>query len=177
MESDIVLLERFLSGDEEAFKEIVERYQKMIYTIALKIIEDPDEAKDIAQRAFIQAFKKARSFEGRSSFKTWLYRIVINLSRNYLRDRKTHEPVENYHHIYADKDQLETLCEAEKNRLVEEAIKTLPHKQRLTLYLRVYGGLSFKEIAHIMECAHATAKVNYHHAIYNLKDKLKEYME
>lgn len=176
MESDLALLERFLAGDEEAFTEIVERYQKKIYFFVLRIVRDAEDARDISQKAFIQAFKGASDFEGRSSFKTWLFKIAVNLSRNHLRDNQSYETVDVHSMDIAipiGKNQLDILCEEERARLLERHIQGLPEKQRETLYLRIYGDLSFQEISEVMECPVGTAKANYHHAVCNLRDKLR----
>lgn len=177
MESDLALLERFLRGDEEAFTEIVERYQKKVYFFVLRIVRDAEDARDIAQRAFIQAFRSASDFKKKSSFKTWLFKIAVNLSRNHMRDNPSYESVDVHSmDIPSGKNQLDALCEEERAKLLAKHIQDLPEKQKETLYLRIYGDLSFQDIAEVMGCPIGTVKANYHHGVCNLRDKLRGYI-
>lgn len=143
--------------------------------MALRIVGTHEEADDLAQQTFINAFRAIDQFEKRASFKTWLYQIVINLSRNYLRDRarrpKT-EGVEDMNEIsVSDKSpsQIDLLLKAETSHQLKIAIDALPEKQRLTLMLRAFGEESYENIAKAMGCLSGTARANYHHSIVALK--------
>src|SRR5262245_32850449 len=88
MESDHLLLERFIRGEEAAFQELVVRHQKPLYRFVYRMIRNPEETEDLCQQVFVQVFLKASQFEGRSQFKTWVYQIALNLSRNHLRGKR-----------------------------------------------------------------------------------------
>src|SRR5256885_13231287 len=94
--SDYQLLDRYAGGDESAFEELVMRYQKTVYNLAYRMLENHADAADLAQKTFVQAFLHHRSFKRESSFRTWVYQICLNQCRNALRDRArlTHEDVE-----------------------------------------------------------------------------------
>jgi len=110
------------------------------------------------------------SFEQRSSFKTWLYQIAINLAKNVYRDRArvVHVPIDDVV-IRKNPRTLETLIHNESRLLLRKSLGELPEKQRMTLILRVQEGKKFEEIASIMKCSIGTAKANYHHAVQKLK--------
>ncbi len=173
-ESDTALIDRFQKGEEEAFSELVRRYQEAIYFMALRMVGTHEEADDLAQQTFINAFRAMDRFERRSSFKTWLYQIVINLGRNYLRDRARRpkmEEAEDRNDRLQDKSpsQIDRLLNQESSHQLKTAIASLPDQQRLTLMLRVFGEQSYENIANILGCFPGTARANYHHAIIGLK--------
>jgi RNA polymerase sigma-70 factor (ECF subfamily) len=169
-DEDLDLIDRFLGGERAAFDELMRRHERSIYYLAMRYLKDHDEAADILQRTFLKVFEKLHGFGRRSLFRTWLYRIAINLCKNRLRDQGRWQKVEP-----EDEPSLhvapvaEGAVESEQRQAVlEEAVQKLPPKQRQTLELRVFGDLSFREIADVMGCTENAAKVNYHYAVKNL---------
>ncbi len=172
--TDLELVENVRGGNRKAFSELVKRHQKGLLRMSLRFLKDMDAAEDVVQESFIKAYEKLNSFEGRSSFKSWLYQITVNTARNKIRE---------YRHETTDIEfvQLSVGAIAESN-LVHTAVKDLiqyevdklPLKQKTALVLRVYEDLSFKEIAEIMECPYDTAKANYRHALIKLKQSLEQ---
>lgn len=170
------LIRRTLAGEAEAFDLLVRRYQEPIFRLTYRMTRNAEDAKDLAQDAFVQAYRGLHAFRQEARFSTWLYRIAMNLC---LTHRKTaarevsDEPDDRLH----DKreDALATLVATERTRAVEDAIAALPPQQRATLTLRVHHGLSHREIAEILGCAEGTAKANYFHAIRALQRKLQAF--
>ena len=166
---DELLVDRCLGGDRTAFGILMARHERPIYFLAMRYLRDHDEASDILQRTFLKAFEKLAEFEGRSQFKTWLFRIAINLCKNRLRDTGRWQKVDPEEDVVLAAPEKEDHLEAEqKQALLAEAVDKLPPKQRQTLELRVFGELSFREIAETMGCTENAAKVNYHYAVKNL---------
>jgi RNA polymerase sigma-70 factor (ECF subfamily) len=165
--SDADLLAAFRGGDARAFEALVRRYQRAVLTIALRFARDQDDAEDLAQRAFINA----AGWRG-GSFKSWLFRIVVNLCKNHVRDTARFDRSEEAHEREAppsDADAHERIEQAEKQRLLREAIARLPRRQREVLLLRVDGDLPFADIAATLGITEVNAKVNFHHAVQKLK--------
>jgi len=138
--------------------------------LSLRFVKSLDLAEDIVQDSFIKAYEKLHSFEGRASFKSWLFQIAVNTARNKLRETKRDT-------TDIDKVQVAVLAVAESHlvhsaiaAMIQEEVEKLPFKQKTALVLRVYEDLSFKEIADVMECPYDTAKANYRHALLKLKE-------
>jgi RNA polymerase sigma-70 factor (ECF subfamily) len=133
-------------------------------------VGNAEDASDLLQKAFVKAFTGLKSFERRSTFKTWLYQIAINLAKNVYRDRARIEqvPIDNVV-IRRNPRTIENLIMKENRQLLRQALAGLPEKQRITLMLRVQEEKKFEEIADIMECSLGTAKANFHHAVQKLK--------
>ena len=169
-ESDFQLLDCYAAGDETAFEELVRRHQKTIYDLAYRMLENHADAADLAQKTFVKAFLHHQSFKRESSFRTWLYRIGLNLCRNAIRDRarRVHEDVHELP-LADSRDIFAEVAGAELQDRLGLAIRTLPTRQRETLVLRVYHNHAFAEIGMIMSCSEGTAKSNYHHAVDNLR--------
>jgi len=175
MDEDLDLIIRIETGEREAFNELVLKYQKPLYSLLYRMVSDHDDASDLLQKTFVKAFTGLKGFERRSSFKTWLYQIAINLAKNVYRDRSRIEkvPIDDVI-IRRDPKTLETLIKQESGLLLRQSLARLPEKQRLTLILRVQEAKKFEEIAVIMKCSIGTAKANYHHAVQKLKKIMGE---
>ncbi|HKC59020.1 MAG TPA: sigma-70 family RNA polymerase sigma factor [Myxococcales bacterium] len=172
--SDADLLTAFRAGDSRAFEALVRRYQSPVLAIARRFARDPDDAEDLAQRAFINAARRAGGWRG-GSFKSWLFRIVVNLAKNHLRDMARFDRSEDVHerespHGHASAH--EQLEHAERQRIVREAIARLPRRQREVLLLRIDGDLPFAEVAAALGITEVNAKVSFHHAVQRLKSWL-----
>jgi RNA polymerase sigma-70 factor (ECF subfamily) len=170
MDEDLDLISRTLAGERGAFDELVVKYQKPLYSMLYRMVSDHDDASDLLQKTFIRAFKGLGAFERRSSFKTWLYQIAINLAKNIYRDRSRVQYV-SIDDVVLRKDPhtIENLIQQENRLLLRQSLAGLPEKQRMTLMLRVQEGKKFEEIAGIMKCSLGTSKANYHHAVQKLK--------
>lgn len=169
--SDFELIRRTNAGYTEAFSILVARYQKSLHSLSMRYVHDFYLAEDVVQDSFLKAFEKLSTFQFRSAFKSWMYRIVINTSKNSLRSKK---PI-----VDLEKVQLkeESLCEEAligKQLLLQakEIIKSLPDKQQDALNKRVFEDKSFKQVAKDMDCPYDTAKANYRHGLIKLKEKM-----
>lgn len=168
-DEDAPWVERFVAGERAAFDELMRRHERSVYFLAMRYLRDHDEAADILQRTFLKAFEKLAEFEGRSQFRTWLFRIAINLCKNRLRDQGRWQKVDPEEDELLVAPAKEDHIEAEqKQAALSDAVDRLPPKQRQTLELRVFGEMSFREIAEAMGCTENAAKVNYHYAVKNL---------
>jgi RNA polymerase sigma-70 factor (ECF subfamily) len=170
MDEDLNLITRTEAGEREAFNDLVRKYQKPLYALLYRMVGNAEDASDLLQKAFVKAFTGLKSFERRSTFKTWLYQIAINLAKNVYRDRARIEqvPIDNVV-IRRNPRTIENLIMKENRQLLRQALAGLPEKQRITLMLRVQEEKKFEEIADIMECSLGTAKANFHHAVQKLK--------
>lgn len=172
-ELDFEVIRRVLRGETAAFEVLVRRYQPLILRLTQRMTRNAEDAEDLAQDAFVQAYRSLAGFHGQSSFSTWLYRIAVNLCLNHLRADRREDPMEvNGNVPDAKGDSLADLLAGERHRALAAAIEELPPQQRATLTLRVYQGLGHREIAEILDCAEGTAKANYFHAIRTLQRKL-----
>ncbi len=170
-ERDAALIARYRTGDRSAFDELVRRYQRPLYYLALRYVRVEADAKDVAQRALVKAYSALAGFRADSSFRTWLYRIAINLCLNHLRDRKREEMRPEVGEALAAPPSGgdRALIERERGALLRDAIAELPPKQRMVLELRVYDELPFREVAELAGCSENSAKVNFHHAVKRLR--------
>ena len=159
--SDAELLEAFRGGDRKAFEVLVRRYQRPVLGVARRFCDDVDEAEDLAQRAFINAAQRAGGWRG-GAFKSWLFRIVVNLAKNHRRDTARFDRSE------AAQEQEATPTEADADRRIEDAqqkaalraaIAKLPDRQREVLLLRIDGDLPFAEVAEALGITEVNAKV------------------
>jgi RNA polymerase sigma-70 factor (ECF subfamily) len=175
--SDLEVVEMVKSGDRKSFSELVKRHQRGVLRLSLRFVKDMDTAEDVTQDAFIKAYEKLSTFEGRASFKSWLFQIDVNTARNKQREWKKDT-------LDVDDVQLGVAAVAETalvhgavSDLLQQEVDKLPHKQKTALVLRVYEDLSFNEIAEIMECPYDTAKANYRHALMKLRQTFEQQSE
>lgn len=175
MEPDEQLVERFRDGDQSAFNRLVERHQRDVYRLAYRFVGNHADAHDLSQEAFVRVYRSLDRFRGDARFKTWLYRIVVNLSLNHVTRGRREQPgevaVEDLALPVAPSG-LTDVLEAEAREQLRGAIDALPEKQRKTLILKVFHELKFSEVAGIMKCSVGTAKANYFHAVQGLKRRL-----
>jgi RNA polymerase sigma-70 factor (ECF subfamily) len=138
------------------------------------MVHDHEDAADLSQETFLKAYQGLGKFKRQSSFHTWLYRITVNLCINHLRKRRSRQYVElEKTYSVEHPDVLENLESEELQVLMNDAVNDLPEKQRAAVILRIYHGLSHKEISHILGCSVGTVKANYFHAIRNLRKSLQ----
>ncbi len=170
MDEDLTLLDRHAAGDGEAFNDLVRKHQRPLYAMLYRMVSNHEDAADILQKTFVKAFTGIAGFERRSSFRTWLYQIAINLAKNLYRDRARVQqvPIDDVV-IRKDPRTIDSLVRKETRERLLQAMTGLPEKQRITVMLRVQQQKTFEEIAAIMECSLGTAKANYHHGVKKLK--------
>ena len=177
-QSDFELIDRFLAGDMSAFDALVQRYQQDVYRLAYRITLSVDDAKDLAQETFLQAYRALKDFHRRSSFYTWLYRIAVHLCFHHRKRSSRVEPVAEVPEAPAASAQpLHDLLEAEQRHAVAMAIAALPPQQRAALTLRVHQNLSYKEIGATLQCSEGAARANVFHAIQKLRTQLADFVE
>ncbi|WP_374032088.1 RNA polymerase sigma factor [Bdellovibrio bacteriovorus] len=175
--TDLELVEKVKSGDRRAFSELVKRHQRSVLRLSLRFVKDMDTAEDVTQEAFIKAYEKLNTFEGRSSFKSWLFQIAVNTARNKLREWKRDTVDIDDVQLAVDAEAETTLVHTAVSDILKNEVEKLPFKQKTALVLRVYEDLSFNEIADIMECPYDTAKANYRHALMKLRQTFEQQAE
>jgi RNA polymerase sigma-70 factor (ECF subfamily) len=186
--SDSLLVERVQQGDKSAFDILVGKYQHKILKLVGRYVRDPDEAMDVAQEAFIKAYRALGSFRGDSAFYTWLYRIAINTAKNYLAAARRRP--EDYNMDLQDPEQYEmhgrlsSMDTPEGNVLSEEirqtvnaAIEALPEDLRTAIILREMEGMSYEEIATTMECPVGTVRSRIFRAREAIDKQLKPLLD
>ena len=170
--SDESLIEAFRAGDVRAFELLVRRYQRAVLGIARRFCDDRDEAEDLAQRSFINASERADGWRG-GSFKSWLFRIAVNLAKNHRRDNARFDRSETASEKEAAPTEANAearIEEAQRRLALRAAIAKLPTRQREVLLLRIDGDISFAEIADALSITETNAKVNFHHAVQKLRE-------
>lgn len=183
-------------GDHEAFEQLVMAHQRFVYNLALRSLGTTDEAQDIAQEAFLRAWLALPRFRRKSSFRTWLYRIVINLCYNRLpklRQELTAIPVDQVGGLSDDglamsstgpawpldgpPDPAAALEASEQREFLQQQIDNLPEAYRVLILLRYKQGLAYEEIAGVMDIPMGTVKTGLHRAHHQLRQALLEHEE
>ena len=172
-------------GDRRAFEELVDRHERRAYHIAFDFTRNREDAKDLSQEAFLKAFTNLKNFDGRSSFYTWFYRIIVNLCLDYKRrqkrapadtfDERVENQVEPSHEPEKTRSPDQDVMARQISRAIGAALETLPARQRTAFVLKNHQGLSIKEIAELMETAEGTVKVHLHRAVTALRERLAEF--
>jgi RNA polymerase sigma-70 factor, ECF subfamily len=186
--TDKQLVARVQKGDSRAFDMLVLKYQHKIFSLISRYIRDADEVQDVAQEAFIKAYRALPRFRGESAFYTWLYRIAINTAKNYLVSRARRPPGSDVD--VADAEYYEgggalrdienpenALFGAELKKVVEDAISQLPDDLRSAVTLREFDGLSYEDIAEIMDCPVGTVRSRIFRAREAIDRQVREQME
>lgn len=174
--SDEKLIEQTLSGDQNAFGVLVERYQDRLYNIVYHIVNDYEDARDVVQEAFLQAFANLDRFRGSSRFYTWIYRISFNIAVGHLRQRKRtismEKILEERGEFFADKgDSPEMLSTREEDaKILWDGINRLPVEYRSPLILREIEGASYDDIAEMLDVPVGTIRSRLHRARIALKE-------
>jgi len=187
-DTDQQLVERVQQGDRSAFDLLVRKYQHRVLKLVSRFVSDAAEAEDVAQEAFIKAYRALPAFRGDSAFYTWLYRIAINTAKNALVSNRR-RPVdfdldlqdpEQYerHARLKDADTPEGVLLTEEIRLVvEKALEQLPEDLRTAIVLRELEGLSYEEIAEAMDCPVGTVRSRIFRAREAIDKKLKPLLD
>jgi len=179
---DQQLIAECLAGRTEAFGQLVVRYQDRLYNTLLNVLGSADDARDIAQDTFVQAFQKLDTFRGQSAFYSWLFRIAMNaaisqkrktrlmpISIDVARERSGIEPADDR----PDNIPSHSLERSERQILVRTALAELPEEFRIVLVLKEMEGLKYEEIAEIVDCPIGTVRSRIHRARSELRQKLQ----
>jgi RNA polymerase sigma-70 factor (ECF subfamily) len=179
--TDEELVARSIRGDNDSFNELILRWERPIYALAYRTIGREEDARDVCQETFLRAFRALPGFRGQSKFSSWLYRIALNLCRDWQRrERRTPvvqppedmdvmelavaaEPSESIEDLVARKDLM---------RGVEKAMALLPEEQRTAIVLKEYHGLTFQEIADLVGCPLSTVKTRLYQGLTVLRREL-----
>jgi RNA polymerase sigma-70 factor (ECF subfamily) len=165
-------IREFLEGDRDGFDRLVLKYRAQVYGLCYRFTGNHHDADDQVQEVFLRAYRGLPNFRGQAKFSTWLYRIAVNTCLNWASTRKSYsEPLPEE---LADPSpgQAEKLSHEQLGAEIREAVARLPEKQKATLMLRLFHGLSHREIAEVMESPIGTVKANYFFALQNLRKAL-----
>lgn len=188
-EIDQELVERAQAGDKQAFERLVEKYQRKLGRLLSRFIRDHAEVEDVAQEAFIKAYRALPSFRGDSAFYTWLYRIGINTAKNFLVSQGRRAPTSTDFdseeaETFEDGDQLRDINTPERLMMtrqigdtVNTAMEALPEELKTAIVLREIEGLSYEEIATIMDCPIGTVRSRIFRAREAISEKLKPLLD
>jgi len=179
--TDEELVARSIGGDADSFNELVLRWERPIYALAYRTIGREEDARDVCQETFLRAFRALPAFRGQAKFSSWLYRIALNLCRDWVR-RERRAPVVQ---PPEDVDLLELAAAAEPSesiedlvarkdlsKAVERAMELLPEEQRTAIVLKEYHGLTFQEIADLIGCPLSTVKTRLYQGLTVLRREL-----
>ena len=181
---DIGLVKRAKAGDYQAFDLLVLKYQSRLISTAFKFVKDQQIAEDLVQDSFIKSFKSIGSFREDSTFYTWIYRITVNTSKNYLVSKKRKDELlqtdiskeENYVIEPADKDTPEDLFHASQlHKIIIESLNGLGEDTKTALTLREFDGLSYEQIAEVVNCPVGTVRSRIFRGREVIDDAIKEY--
>jgi len=187
-ELDKDLVRRVQQGDKSAFDLLVIKYQHRIIQLVNRYVKDPSEAQDVAQEAFIKAYRALGNFRGDSAFYTWLYRIAINTAKNYLVSRNRRysdyqvdiqdaEQVENAPQLKGIDTPEYMLINDEIVAVIKLAIEKLPEEMKIAIMLREFEGMSYEEIAQAMECPVGTVRSRIFRAREAIDEKLNPLLD
>jgi RNA polymerase sigma-70 factor, ECF subfamily len=179
--SDEELVTRSIGGDPDSFNQLVLRWERPIYALAYRVIGREEDARDVCQETFLRAFRALNGFRGQAKFSSWLYRIALNLCRDWVR-RERRTPVVQ---APEDLDALELsavrepaasiddlVARRELTRIVERAMAKLPDDQRTAIILKEYHELTFQEIAELVGCPLSTVKTRLYQGLAVLRREL-----
>src|SRR5688500_7704490 len=182
--TDEELVARSRNGDVDSFNQLVLRWERPIYALAYRVIGRDEDARDVAQETFLRAFRALPGFKGQAKFSSWIYRIALNLCRDWIR-RKKRTPVSqmpedvDLSELAAEQGPTESVEELvarrELSAVVEEAMTLLPEEQRTAVILKEYHGMTFQEIADLQGCPLSTVKTRLYQGLSVLRRQLERY--
>lgn len=175
LEDDFSLIKRFIDGDETTFRMLVQRHKDKVRNITYSTLGSSDEVDDISQDVFITVYKNLHRFRFESQFSTWLYRITVNKCKDYLRKKK----IRSIFLTVKEEDDEPTYNSIQENKdivdIVRKAVQRLPDKLRIPLVLKDFEGMSYQEIAEIVNCELGTVKSRIFRAREGLREILKPF--
>ena len=180
-DDELVTLAR--GGDAESFNQLILRWERPIYALAYRVIGREEDARDVCQETFLRAFRALPGFRGQAKFSSWLYRIALNLCRDWIR-RKRRAPVVQMPEgadpaemaaARGPVESIETLvARRELGAVVESAMALLPEEQRTAIVLKEYHGMTFQEIADMQQCPLSTVKTRFYQGLSVLRKQLEK---
>ena len=181
--TDEELVARSIGGDVDSFNQLVIRWERPIYALAYRVIGREEEARDVVQETFLRAFRGIKNFRGQAKFSSWVYRIALNLCRDWIR-RERRAPIQNAPEgvdlveLAAEQgpvESIETLvARHDMSKAVAGAMALLPEEQRTAIILKEYHGMTFQEIADLQACPLSTVKTRLYQGLTVLRRHLKE---
>jgi RNA polymerase sigma-70 factor, ECF subfamily len=180
--TDEELVARSMDGDVDSFNQLVLRWERPIYALAYRVIGRDEDARDVAQETFLRAFRALPGFKGQAKFSSWLYRIALNLCRDWIRRKKRTPVVDmpegvDVAELAAEQGPVESIedlvARQEMSRIVAEGMKLLPDEQRTAIVLKEYHGLTFQEIANLQGCPLSTVKTRLYQGLAVLRRHLE----
>lgn len=187
-QSDQTLVERVQQGDKNAFNLLVQKYQSKVLSLISRYVRNQADVADVAQEAFIKAYRALPNFRGDSAFYTWLYRIAVNTAKNYLVSQGRRAPANDVDvedaEYYDGSDALKEFASPERLVLSEEikktvfdTLETLPEELKMAISLRELDGMSYEEIANVMDCPVGTVRSRIFRAREAIDKKLQPLLE
>lgn len=183
MTSDEELVARATAGDQDAFSQLVTRWERPIYALAYRTLGREEEARDVVQDAFLRAYRGLKGFKGEAKFSSWLYRITLNLCRDWMRKERRApvaqvpegtDPIDLADQQAAPIESVEDLvARREMSAAVQRAMADLPEEQRTAIMLKEYHGLTFQEIAEMLDCPLSTVKTRLYQGLTVLRRRLE----
>ena len=180
--TDEELVARATAGDVDSFNQLVSRWERTIYALAYRTLGREEDARDVVQEAFLRAYRGLRGFKGEAKFSSWLYRITLNLCRDWIRRERRApvvQPPEGIDAVdladaqAAPTESVEDLvARREMSRAVSRAMAELPEEQRTAIMLKEYHGLTFQEIADQLNCPLSTVKTRLYQGLSVLRRRL-----
>lgn len=180
-DKDTELMIAFKYGDVSAFEQILKKYKKFVINVAYRYIHNASYAEDISQEVFLRIYNSAQRYTQDAKLSTWIYRITANYCLNEVRAKKKVE--QNFKEVIYqntnsdDNDVLNNMEKKNKSNLVKKALESLPERQRMAVILSKYDGLSYREIAEIIDCTPSAVDSLLQRAKQNLKDKLAGFID
>lgn len=168
---DADLVRACLDGDKQAFGVLVDRYQRVLFNVALKIVRDPDDAADVAQTVFVRAYEKLGSYNPKYKFYSWIYRMTVNAAINFAKRHRRTMPLEA-EEIRSSVSTEAEFARSEQSDRVVEAMFELPPEDRAILSLKYTAELSYRDIAYVFDISEKTVKSRLYTARQRLKDTL-----
>jgi RNA polymerase sigma factor (sigma-70 family) len=184
--TDQFLVEALKSGDQAAFRELVETRQGLVYNTVLGLVQNAEDAEDVSQEVFIKVFESVKQFKGESAFTTWLYRVAVTTGLEFLRKKKRKKRFAFLTSLFGE-DQTPLhdppdfvhpgvqLDNREKSKVLFQAINKLPDNQRIAFTLHKVEGLSYQEVSDVMATTVAAVESLIHRARQNLKKTLHDF--